>query len=135
MKQIDSVVLDAITEEKTLNLADHFTRLSLGDAGDKNTNIPALCNYLLGDTQTFENRTTKCPFLGFLPETPCQICNSLFPRISGPMEHRCPCIRGYSTQAITDVINKILEAYKTWIPPKLVEEKPVEEPIEELPEP
>jgi hypothetical protein len=135
MNKIDKVILDAAIEEKTLNLVDHYTRFSLGEVGAKNINIPALGNYLLGDTQTFENRTTKCPFLGFLPDTPCRICDSLFPRVSGPIEHRCPCIRGYSTQAITDVITKLLEAYKSWTPPKPIEEKPVDEPIEELPIP
>lgn len=132
MYKIDEVLLDSTTEKKALDVIDTCTKFSLGDAGIKNDNMPALGNYLLGDTQTFENRTNKCPFLGFLPETPCQVCNTLFPRISGPLEVRCPCFRGYSTQAITDVIKKLLEAHKTWIP---IKEVPVEEPIEELPKP
>jgi hypothetical protein len=135
MKPIEKVTLDSTTEVKALNLVHNYTKCFLGPAGPNNTNMPALGNYLLGDNQTFENHTPNCPFLGFLPTKPCRVCDSLFPRISGPIEVRCPCFRGYTTQAITDVIKNLFEAYKTWTPPVQIKEEPVEEPIEELPNP
>jgi hypothetical protein len=134
---IDKIDIAEPTKDIAIDMLDACTKPFVGETTKDTHPLHDLAIKLLGDSGAFTNSISGCPFKPILQIKPCKVCDILFPRLSGPVEVRCPCARGYSPAAITEVLKAALEKEALWAEDQLAittkpeELHPTELPIDE----